>query len=117
MAFSEELIHTCNIQRSTPSQDGTGQPVDSWAALHTAKACRLVIRNERVAAGERGFLNVTTYTLLLAANVDVTTKDRVSVVTLETGSTMGPFDILEVLPRRDEHQVEHHRALALEIVD
>lgn len=115
--FADELIHTCNIQRSTPAQDSTGQPVDAWAALHTGKACRLVIRTERIAAPDRGHLNVTTYTLLLAANVEVTTKDQVSLVTLETGSTLGPFDILAVLPRRDETGVEHHRALSLEVVD
>lgn len=115
--FAQELIHTCNIQRSTPSQDTTGQPVDSWAALHTGQPCRLVIKTERVAAPDRGLINVTNYLLLLAANVSVTTKDRVSLVTLETGDTEGPFDILAVLPRRDESGVEHHRALQLELVD
>ncbi len=116
MPFADGLRHTCTIQRSTPAQDTAGQPIDSWAALHTGLACRLIIKAERVAVPGEGLMMLTTYKLLLPANTDVRTDDRVSVVMLEDAGTVGPLDIQAVLPRRG-NVAQHHIALLLELVD
>lgn len=112
MSLTRFLIHSCTIQRATITRDLYGAEVEAFADLHTGQACRLITRSERLASGGIGQQIIETYQLILPASLDVTTKDRVSSVTLEDESSQGPFDIEAVVPRRDHRKV---RLLALEL--
>lgn len=102
MTLASLLIHTCTIQRDqTPARDSFGAENPVFADLHTDLACRLMTASARVASPSEGFMQITVYKLVIPAKTDVTTKDQVSLVTLEDKSTEGPFDILAVIPRRD----------------
>lgn len=41
MSFISLLNKTCTIQTNTPSQDSSGQKVESWANTTTGVACRI----------------------------------------------------------------------------
>lgn len=41
MSFVSLLTHTCNLQTNTPTQDSSGQLIESWANTLTSLACRL----------------------------------------------------------------------------
>ena len=120
MTLRSLLIHECTIQRATFARDSHGEEQPTWSDLHTALECRLMISTlsgaERLALPSESAQVLTKYKLILPAKTDVETKDRVSLVTFEDGTTEGAFDINAVLPRRDGRG-QRLIALDLDVVD
>jgi len=129
MSLRSQLYHTCVIQRAgdkkvaTFIRDrfGSERPTNVtddalWVNIQTDLKCRLMTRSESRAQPTLSDQIETEFLLVIPANTDVTTKDRVKSVTFEDESTIGPFDIEEVIPRRDGRS-QRLIALGLDIID
>jgi head-tail adaptor len=114
MALTDYLNDRCTVQRKTDGRGPSGEVIPTWADHLTRVACRYLVQDERVASPQ-GWLVVTTVRLIVWPGQDITTADRVSSVTLDDGSTVGPFDILSVVPRRGASG-QNHIMLRLEKV-
>lgn len=111
------FIHTCDIQRSTPTQNSEGELIDSWATLKTAVPCHFSYKSEREPnAGQSGQI-ATRGLLLFPAGTDVTTADRIANIKYEDGTTAdaGPLDIFQVLKRRARGR-QHHVSVRTEYI-
>ena len=40
--FKRNLIHTCTVQRSTPTTSPSGELIDAWSTVATSVRCRLI---------------------------------------------------------------------------
>lgn len=94
------LDQTCTIQRNTPgAADTHGKAVASWGALHTAIRCHYWEAQESELVGTPNATR-TRERLVLPANTDVTTADRVtSVIGVDAAQVAGALNIREVLKR------------------
>jgi head-tail adaptor len=122
-AFSRRLVHLCNIQRFTASQNEIGEPVESWNDIAASVACRYVEKEEKFADENTGLQMLTVYRLLLPAGTDVTTADRISRIAIENDEVITDpatgqpqtFGIEEKLTRRGA-KGQSHISLKLEVV-
>ena len=109
MAYTDLLINTANIQRFTETgvYDAYGQPVKTWANIHTDEPCRHVTgKGREVKVGQETHI---IYDQLFLEDIDVTVQDRVIIGT-ET------YQIVDVLFRQDGVG-SHHKQAYLEIVE
>jgi hypothetical protein len=106
MALSEYLVHECVTERATETRGNAGEVVQTWADHLSGQECRLIVKSERIAS-PAGLLMATTYKLLLPAGTDVLVSDRVRTITLDDGSTVGPFTVEQRLPRMGRSAVSH----------
>jgi hypothetical protein len=116
MSLATHLLHRCTILVGASTEGPYGTPIITWSEAATNVPCRLVEDQERiVTAREAASLLVTTYTLLVLPNVEVTERERISNVILDDGQIVaGPFSIKAVL-RRTGRKL-HHKSLQLELV-
>jgi hypothetical protein len=115
--FLRHLIHRAVVQRRTDARSGSGEPIPTWAAAGTID-CRLVFKNQRVAAPDQGFMMREEYRLLCDQDEDVLEEDRIASVTLKaTGASVdaGPFSVEERLLRNSTGP--HHLSFKLERVE
>lgn len=108
--FRDRLIHQVIFQRAAVTQGQANETKFTWQNL-TAVRGRLIIKTEKLASA-MGLVMATTTKLLVEANTDVSDVDRVGSVLLEDGSTVGPFQIVEVLDRLGGNGI-HHKTLVL----
>lgn len=117
MSIRGRMIHSCLIERATTTRDEFGELTADWANASTVYSgiCRFHERQETMPLPEETLQIVTTYKLLLPGEIDVEpgddeqaegSTDRVTTITLEDGSQVGPFEILEVNKRRGSRSVE-----------
>lgn len=110
------MIHSCTIQRSTPSQNDLGEPIDDWHDVAYGVNCRYVVREEKFADERQGLQMMTVTRLLLPAGTDVTAADRIKNIVIEDGQILpGPYGIEEALPRRGP-KGKNHVSLKLEAI-
>lgn len=122
-AFSRKLSHFCNIQRSVPTQNSIGEPVETWNDIAVGVACRYAEKEEKFADEATGLQILTVYRLLLPAGTDVTTADRISRIAVENDEVISDpatgspqvFGIEEKLTRRGP-KGQNHISLKLEVV-
>ena len=116
MSVDSNLIHRCDIERPTVTEDDLGADVPDYATWETDVHCRLVIKEQTniiSMLAEGAF--VATFKLILPARIDVTEGDRITNLVFEDGATdPGPYKIKQRLPRRSHSQ--HHITLVLEQV-
>lgn len=115
--FKKKLIHQCTIQRTTPVQSSSGEPLDSWATVGTVD-CRYVRKKQRVAQESIGFMTLLEDILLMNDSEDVIEEDRIiNIVKKSDGSSVdsGPFTIEALLQRNTSDG--HHLSLQLERVE
>lgn len=107
MSIDEHLIHTCTIERPYRARTNAhGLGDDLYKTIAETQACRMVIKDQRMAASQTAEQPVVTlYLLLLPANADLAQGDRITAVTFETGQTMvDGFRVTAILPRRARSQ-------------
>ena len=122
-AFDRQLVHRCNIQRFTESQNEIGEPVEVWNDIAASVACRYVEKEEKFADENEGLQILTVYRLLLPARTDVATGDRISRIAIENDEVITDpatgqpqvFGIEERLTRRGA-KGQNHISLKLEVV-
>lgn len=107
MTYETLLINTCDIERFTEgAADNYGVPAKTWAAIHSAEACRHVSgKGREVRVGQETHI---VYDELYIGDIDVTVQDRV-VIDTET------YQIVDILFAQDGIG-GHHKQLFLEIV-
>lgn len=94
------LDMTCVIQRNTgTTRDSHNQPIANWVTLHNGIACHYWEMTEIEEVGGTN-ATVSKERIVLAANTDATTRDRVLSVTGVDGSVVASgLAITEVLKR------------------
>lgn len=116
--FQKKLIHTCTIQRNTPAQSGSGEPIASWANSSTGVSCRFVEKSERIAVESVSLQMMEEPILLFDDGVDVVEEDRITNVVLKADSSVveaGPLTVEAVLKRNTGSA--HHIRVNLERVE
>lgn len=97
---------TCDTERATEHEDPYRGERLTWADELEGQECRLIHTTQQKIESEKAeLLIVDDYQLLLPADADVIAADRVKLVTRQDGVTFGPFRILSLIPRRDNHGV------------
>lgn len=115
MSLDDHLIHTCTIEN--PASGGMnpyGNEVKGYATPVTGVRCRLIEDREFVREGEleQGLIQ-SVYKLMVRASVTLQERAKVSLVTLEDGSSVSDvFEVREVLIRRGRNS--HHKTAVLE---
>lgn len=116
-ALTRTMTHTCTIQVNSPAQNEIGELVASWADTAVSQACRFsenskargaasLERSSRLSAAI-----TATYLLLLPPGVTVAEKTyRVTNIVTEDATYAGPFEVAEVVNRRDKGGI---RAIAV----
>jgi hypothetical protein len=115
MALYKHLIHTCSTERPADGTDSGiyGQDRPDWVAHLSNVRCRLVIKEQKkVMDTEHEGAGISTYKLMVLARTDLKHGDRITQVVADDGTTWGPFDVREVLPRRSTRT--HHITFSLE---
>lgn len=117
MGLDSWLIHTCTIQRAAPGTDAYHNPDPQYGPHYRDVPCRLVMKGQRVWSDEqRAAMIVTTYTLLVGAEVDLDPRDHISDVRLEDGQILEQtFAIRQLLTRRARGA--RHRSAVLEAIE
>ena len=108
MGYADLLINLCNIQRFTEAgtYDAYGQPVKTWANIHTNEPCRHVTgKGREIKIGQEVHI---IYDQLFLEDIDVTVQDRVIIDTKT-------YQIVDILFRQDGVG-DHHKQVYLEIV-
>lgn len=104
VASRVSLTHRCTIERGSASDDDWGTPgVPDWEDHLTDLPCRLWASTGReVIANQTTLTPVEDLHMILSIGTDVTTSDRVAVVTYRSDTiAAGPLGIRAILPRRD----------------
>lgn len=120
--FDKWLIHRCDIEAGSASQNAIGEEEYSWsiAAGGGTVPCRLMERSETDPGEQVGELYVQLFTLLLGSSVSVQRQDyRINNVTDADGNALpesGPFTIEAIERRRDLGGVRL-QALSVELID
>ena len=115
--FKKHLIHTCVVQRNTPTQSATGELIPDWADVDTID-CRFIAKTERIASESAGFPMAQTYKLLVNTGEDVDVDDIIRNIRWKSSDTLvdeGTFRIEAVLNRNSTKA--HHTSLSLEKVN
>lgn len=115
MSFDNHLIHTCTIENPTSgSVNVYNNAAQAYSAPVTGVRCRLVEARERVWSDERQESVVqSVYKLFVNASVVIQERAKISLVTLEDGTTINDkFNVTELLPRRGRNS--HHKMATLE---
>ena len=113
-AFTRQLVHTCAIERVQQDRDDIGGLRDTWVDYLSGQPCRYVEKEEKYADETVGLITQVIPRLLLSTGLTINSvTDRVKDITVEDGSTIGPFNILEVLTRRGP-KGQNHISLKLE---
>ncbi len=109
-AYTRQLVHTCDIEAPTNTQNSVGEPIPTWAVVNSGVACRLVVKEEKIASPGIGLMTKTIYKLLLASDITPApvTGYRVSNINIENDAEKeGPFRVEETLPRRGPRGKNH----------
>lgn len=114
-ALTRTMTHTCTIQVNSPTQNEIGELVASWADTAVSQACRFSENAKAPASLERSprlsAAITATYLLLLPPGVTVAEKTyRVTNIVTEDATYAGPFEVAEVVNRRDKGGI---RAIAV----
>lgn len=115
MSFDSHLIHTCTIE---PAASGAvnvyNNPAKSYGTAVTGVRCRLVEKREKIWSNERQESIVQTVYMLLVGRAEVISeKSKISLVTLEDGSTISDvFVVTELFIRRGRNA--RHKTAMLE---
>ncbi len=115
--FKRQLIHAANVLRTTPSQSGSGELIDSWTTSGSIN-CRLVQKQEAIAIESLSLQMREVPRLLCDTGEDVIEEDRIADVTLRSDGSVidaGPFNIEELLTRSST--TNHHMSLRLERIE
>jgi len=99
--FKKHLIHQCTVERTTPVQSGSGEPVDSWAEVGDIN-CRYVEKRERIADASLALIVRESHLLLVNTGEDVIEEDRIKDIILRSDSSSvdaGPFTVRALLKR------------------
>jgi len=113
--FKKHLIHQCTVERSTPAQSGSGEPIDSWGESPLIINCRYVEKRERIADAALGLMVRESHILLCNTGEDVQEEDRIKDIVLRSDSSSvdaGPFMVRAFLNRSSTEP--HHISLELE---
>lgn len=115
MSFDDHLIHTCTIENPTGTAvNAYNTKVRAYDTPVTGVRCRLVETRETVwrdALQENVIQSV--YQLLVRADVTISERAKISLVTLEDATTHNDtFVVTEVLIRRGRNA--HHKTAVLE---
>ena len=109
MAYTDLLIHTCDVSRFTEgTADAYGNPVLSWSTIYNALPCRLMASGGREIKQDLQ-VAISDWTLQLESGVTITERDRVI-----TGGVT--YEVLLVSERNDSY-ASHHITLALQKVN
>ena len=117
MSFDAMLIHTCTIE---PASSGTvnayNNPAKAYGTPVTGVRCRLVEDRERVWSDERQESVIqSVYQLMVMSATVIGERDKVSLVTLEDGTTISDaFVVTELFVRRGRNT--RHKTAMLERV-
>lgn len=117
MSFDSLLIHTCTIEPATSGTTNAYNNVSkAYGTAVTGVKCRLIESRERVWSEERQEnLIQTVYTLLLNYDAVISEKSKISLVTLEDGTTISDtFTVVELFVRRGRNS--RHKMAKLERV-
>ncbi len=108
MSYASLLINTCTVWRFTPgAQDAYGNPVKTWAAIHTNIACRWSTPvNREIKVGAE--VVIADLQLFLLGGVDITEQDRVVL----DGKT---YEVLSAADRQNG-TANHHVECFLRVV-
>lgn len=115
MSFEDHLIHTCTIK---PPAAGTANvynnPSKAFGTPVTGVKCRLVETREKVWSDERQENVIqSVYMLLVKADVTLSERAEISLVTLEDGTALtDTFRVIEVIERHGRNR--HHKTAMLE---
>lgn len=117
-AFTKALIHTCTVERNTPTTSATGEVTPSWATVATSVRCRYVQKSETLPAEGQSLQLARRDLLLLKSDADVQVGDRVSAIAYYLGGSSvvsGAFDV-DALHKRHTTAL-HHLSADLERID
>ena len=112
--LDDHLLHTCTIEPPGSGLDVYGNRVESYGTPVTGVRCRLIESREFVERSEttEGYVR-SQYMLLLRADAVIEERARVSLVTVEDGTTVSDtFRVTELLVRRGRSA--HHKTAMLE---
>lgn len=115
MSFDSHLIHTCTIE---PAASGAvnvyNNPAKAYGTPVTGVRCRLVEAREKIWSDEiQESIVQTVYMLLVNRTTVISEKSRISLVTLEDGSTISDvFVVTELIVHRS--RTAHHKTAMLE---
>lgn len=115
MSLDSHLIHTCTIG---PAASGTvnvyNNPAKAYGTPVTGVRCRLIEDSERVWSDERQESVIqSVYKLMVKADTAIGERSKVSLVTLEDGTTINDtFIVTELFVRRGRNS--HHKTATLE---
>lgn len=115
MSFDALLIHTCTIE---PAASGAANvynnPAKAYGTPVTGVRCRLVEAREKVWSDERQESVVQSiYKLFVSSAVVISEKSKISLVTLEDGTTISDvFAVDDLIVRRGRNS--RHKMATLE---
>lgn len=115
MSLDDHLIHTCTIENpASGAKNPYNNARKAYATPLTGVRCRLIESRELVQKNEITENVVqSVYMLMVRGDVDLQEKAKVSLVTLEDGSTVSDvFEVDSVLHRRGRNS--HHKSATLE---
>ena len=115
MSLDALLIHTCTIENpSTGRLNAYKNAKEAYALPLEGVRCRLIESRELVDSDETTEKIVKSeYMLMVAGEVDLQDKARISLVTLEDETTISDtFRVMSVLHRRGRNS--HHKSALLE---
>ena len=115
MSFDNHLIHTCTIENpTTGSANVYNNPGKAYGTPVTGVRCRLVEDREKVWSDEQQESVVqSVYKLLVSGDTVISERAKISLVTLEDGTTINDtFAVNELLVRRGRNA--HHKTALLE---
>lgn len=116
-SFNRLLVHTCTIERNTPTTSPSGEPIASWSEVDTEVACRYAQKRQTFPSEALTAEQVRNDLLLLSHDADIQEGDRVTDIAWRVDATSvdaGPFEVTSVLDRTSTRA--HHISAALERV-
>ena len=115
MSLDNHLIHTCTIENpASGAKNAYNNAMKAYGTPVTGVRCRLIEDRETVQKDEitEGAIQ-SVYKLMVRGDVSLMEKAKISLVTLEDGTTVSDvFEVIDVLHRRGRNS--HHKTATLE---
>lgn len=117
MSLDSHLIHTCTIENPVSGgRNAYNNAVKTYGIPATGVRCRLVDTSERIWDDERQESVIhTVYKLIVLGNITINERAKVSLITLEDGTTINDtFVVTDLFVRRGRNP--RHQVATLERV-
>lgn len=115
--FRRNLIHTCTVERNTPSCSASGEPIASWAEVATGVRCRLVQKRETLPQEGLSEERARYDLLLTGPDADIQEGDRVGAFLYLDGDSLDSNAYTVISARKRHGRTLHHKSFEMERIE